>query len=475
MSSPFLAQISEFFYGLCWSRNTTVCQVESASLIFFTLAMIVFGLLGIIFARASLGQLKLGGTPVRILGAVLLVGAACGFIPRYGVLVEIGLALGLVVIGLLMAEKPNQHGPLPAETHTYKSGPDEPGYRLHLRLLKDGSGILVVNAATVLHLNITAAEYAYHMIKGTSPEEASNQVSKRYRINQVEAQKDYTEFRDRVQTLIHTPDLDPTTFLDFERIAPHSTELSAPLRLDCALTYRLPVGADVSLAPTKRVDRELTTREWETIMDKAWAAGIPHITFTGGEPTLRDDLPDLIAHGEKIGQVTGLLTDGLKLADKIFLDNLLQTGLDHLLFILDPDNNLSWKALETVIPEDLYTTVHLTVTPNNVRRAEEILKRLARLEVKSLSLGASEDSLHDALHALHNRAATLGLTLRWDLPVPYSSENPVAHETIEDQVPSGAGKAWLYVEPDGDVLPTQGEGEKILGNFLNDPWEKIYH
>jgi hypothetical protein len=475
MSSPFLAQISEFFYGLCWSRNTTVCQVESASLIFFTLAIIVFGLLGIIFARASLGQLKLGGTPVRILGAVLLVGAACGFIPRYGVLVEIGLTLGLVVIGLLMAEKPLQHGPLPAETHTYKSGPDEPGYRLHLRLLKDGSGILVVNAAMVLHLNATAAEYAYHMIKGTSPEEASNQVSKRYRINQVEAQKDYTEFRDRVQTLIHTPDLDPTTFLDFERIAPHSTELSAPLRLDCALTYRLPVGADVSLAPTKRVDRELTTREWETIMDKAWAAGIPHITFTGGEPTLRDDLPDLIAHGEKIGQVTGLLTDGLKLADKIFLDNLLQTGLDHLLFILDPDNNLSWKALETVMPEDLFTTVHLTVTPNNVRRAEEILKRLARLEVKSLSLGASEDSLHDALHALHNRAASLGLTLRWDLPVPYSSENPVAHETLEDQVPSGAGKAWLYVEPDGDVLPTQGEAEKILGNFLKDPWEKIYH
>ena len=42
-------------------------------------------------------------------------------------------------------------------------------------------------------------------------------------------------------------------------------------------------------------------------MDKAWAAGIPHITFTGGEPTLRDDLPALIAHAEKIGQVTGLL------------------------------------------------------------------------------------------------------------------------------------------------------------------------
>ena len=363
----------------------------------------------------------------------------------------------------------------PATTHTFQSAPGEPPYRLHLRLLKDGTGILIVNAAIVLHLNATAAEFAYHMIKGTSPDETASHVARRYRISREEAQKDYTDFRDRIQTLIHTPDLDPTTFLDFERIAPHSHDLTAPLRLDCALTYRLPAGSDASLAPTKRVDRELTTQEWETIMDKAWAVGIPHITFTGGEPTLRDDLPALIAHAEKVGQVAGLLSDGLKLADKDYLHTLLQTGLDHLLFILDPENAASWKGLETVMPEDLYTTVHLTVTPQNVNKAEDILDRLAKLEVKSLSLGASEASLHEALHALHNKASSLGLTLRWDLPVPYSAENPVAHETIEDDVPSGAGKAWLYVEPDGDVLPTQGEADKILGNFLRDPWEKIYH
>ncbi len=370
--------------------------------------------------------------------------------------------------------------PLPAETHTFQSAPDEPAYRLHLRLLKDGSGILIVNAATVLHLNATAAEFAFHMMKGTPPEEAAKQVAKRYRISQADALKDYMDFRDRVQTLIHTPDLDPATFLDFERVAPHSQDLTAPLRLDCALTYRLPAGttntgADASLTPTKRVERELTTEEWQSIMDKAWAVGIPHITFTGGEPTLREDLPALIAHAEKNGQVTGLLSDGLKLADKEYLKALLQTGLDHLLFILDPENKASWRALETVMPEDLFTTVHLTVTPKNVKKANEILEKLAGLKVKSLSLGASEASLHEALHALHNKAANLGLTLHWDLPVPYSAENPVAHETVKDEVPSGAGKVWLYVEPDGDVLPAQGEADKILGNFLRDPWEKIYH
>jgi len=444
-------------------------------------SMLILGLYLLFIGKFKAGNYLVKGVLVRIIGVVFLLGSAIflvsggrGFFNQYGVFIQMVLLLGGVVVLWVLAEKPAFHQPLPATTHTFQSGPDEPPYRLHLRLMKDGSGILIVNAATVLHLNPTAAEFAYHMMKGTSPDETARQIAKRYRISLPEAHKDYTDFRDRIQTLIHTPDLDPTTFLDFERVAPHSQDLTAPLRLDCAITYRLPAGAEASLAPTKRVDRELTTTEWQTIMDKAWAAGIPHITFTGGEPTLREDLPALIAHAEKIGQVTGLLSEGIKLADKAYLHTLLQTGLDHLLFLLNPDNDNSWKALETVMPEDLYTTVHVTVTPQNVAHAEQILEKLAGLKVKSLSLGASDASLHEALQALHNKAASLGLTLRWDLPVPYSAENPVAHETLEDEVPSGAGKAWLYVEPDGDVLPSQGEADRILGNFLRDPWEKIY-
>jgi hypothetical protein len=32
----------------------------------------------------------------------------------------------------------------------------------------------------------------------------------------------------------------------------------------------------------------------------------------------------------------------------------------------------------------------------------------------------------------------------------------------------------MYVEPDGDVLPAQGEADKILGNFLKDERESIH-
>ncbi|HKJ40019.1 MAG TPA: radical SAM protein [Anaerolineales bacterium] len=373
-----------------------------------------------------------------------------------------------------LADRFSKIQPLPAGTHHMQAMQNELPYRMHLRLQDDGSGILILNASTILQLNPTAAEYAYHFIKGTEPNDAAKQIADRYRISQGMALEDYNDFVNRIQTLISTPDLDPVSFLDFELVQPHSADLTSPLRLDCALTYRLPAETQAEYAPTKRVDRELTTEEWKAIFDKAWNAGIPHITFTGGEATLRDDLPDLIAHAEKNGQVCGLLTDGLKLTDKTYFELLLQTGLDHILFMLQPENPESWAALEIMMPQDIFVTVHLTLNKDNITNAQETLERIASLEVQSLSLTLADRSLEEAYDALRDKAAELGLALKFDLPVPYSSYNPVALETQEDDIPEGAGKAWLYIEPDGDVLPTQGMADNILGNFLRDEWSTIH-
>jgi hypothetical protein len=75
---------------------------------------------------------------------------------------------------------------------------------------------------------------------------------------------------------------------------------------------------------------------------------------------------------------------------------------------------------------------------------------------------------------LQDQAASLGLALSFDLPVSYSADNPVALATQADEVPSGAGRTWLYVEPDGDVLPAQGMMDQLLGNILRDEWARIY-
>lgn len=365
--------------------------------------------------------------------------------------------------------------PLTPGTYHYQAPPDSPTpFRLHLRIEPDGTGLLILNASTVLHLNHTAAEYAYHLVLQTPEEEAIKSISRRYNVKAEQVRTDYKDLSDRLRTLITTPDLDPVTYLNFERTDPYSVQISAPYRLDCALTYRLSSGDPRNAAPTDRVRREMLTAEWQTIFKKAWDAGIPHVILTGGEPTLRPDLPELIQYTETLGLVCGLISDGLRLAETEYLHALLQSGLDHLMLILHPDEEESWEALRDVLSEDLFTTVHITITPHNIAEIPAILKKLTEMGVTSISLSASSINLSEELQAARQNAAELGLALVWDLPVPYSSLHPVALELAQNDHPCGAGKAWLYVEPDGDVLPAQGIN-KVFGNLLVDTWEEIWH
>ena len=365
------------------------------------------------------------------------------------------------------------HQHIPSGIYHYQSPPDDPrNYRLHLRKEVSGGGVLIVNAATILHLNQTAADYAYYLVKNAPVEQVAREMSAHYHVSAEQASQDYLELSDRIQILLEIPDLDPVTFLDFERQEPFSGRLSAPYRLDCAITYRLPTNEPVDSAPIERVARELTTGEWNTILQKAWDAGIPHVIFTGGEPTLRDDLPDLIRFAEDIGQVSGLLTDGLRLADELYLDRLLKSGLDHLLLVVQPENEQSWQAVGNAMVEDLSVAVHLTITEDNQAQASAILERFSRIGVGQVSLSAATSELSSTLGKARDQLATLGIGLVWNLPVPYSALHPVALEA-GDTLIEGAGRAWLYVEPDGDVRPTQGH-PTVLGNLLHNPWAKIW-
>jgi hypothetical protein len=364
---------------------------------------------------------------------------------------------------------------LPAGMYHYQAPPGAPfPHRLHLRLEPDGQGTLIVNASTVLHLNPSAAEYAYYLVHQTPEGEVARLMAKRYRVRKELALQDYHDLVERLNILIETNDLDPETFLGFDRATPYASALSAPFRLDCALTYKVSAAFSPSVAPLERVKRELVTQEWKTIMQKAWNAGIPHIIFTGGEPTLRPDLPDLIAWGEELGMVTGLLTDGMRLAEPKYLHELLQKGLDHIMLILDPAEEQAWEALRDTLAEDIHVTVHLTITKNNLSEANNLLDRLVNMGVSSLSLSIDDPFLKDSLQIVRQAVADRGLKLVWDLPVPYSRFHPDALESeSEGEMIDGAGKAWIYVEPDGDVCPAQGVPE-VLGNLLIDPWENIW-
>jgi hypothetical protein len=363
---------------------------------------------------------------------------------------------------------------LPAGMYHYSSPPQDPrNYRLHLRLETDGSGILIVNASTILHLNQTAAEYAYYIIQNLPLDQVAHKMAKRYHVSADQARSDYQNLIDRIQILINTPDLDPETFLDFGRKDAHRASISAPYRLDCALTYQLPEGATPAAAPVERVKHELSTDEWRKILEKARSIGIPHIVFTGGEPTLRQDLADLIAFAEANDQVTGLISDGLRFSEASYLNLLLQKGLDHLMIILDPGQAESWEALQNILAADIFLAVHLTISPDTYDQFPTILNRLDALGVKAISLSSVTPDASEALQEARNLIASRSIELIWNLPVPYSALNPIAMETAPMDQPPGAGRDWLYLEPDGDVLPAQGINQ-VLGNMLLDAWDKIW-
>jgi MoaA/NifB/PqqE/SkfB family radical SAM enzyme len=378
--------------------------------------------------------------------------------------------------------------------HHYQTPPDaDQQYRLHLRVEEDGRGLLVINASTVLHLNQTAAEHASLLIQGADTEEAARVISRRYRVGRDQAREDYVRLRDHILILATTTDLCPVTYMDLERAEPFSARTSAPYRVDLALTYCVDEAGELDPEVCRRVDRELSTDEWREVLNRLWDVGVPHVCFTGGEPTLREDLVDLVRAAEEMGMVTGLLTNGRRLCEPEVLDGLLMSGLDHVQVTMishRPEVHDAvvgqpgaWQEVDTglrnAIAGDLFVVVHVVVMSANADSVAETVAHLAGLGVPAVALSsplraASEEErqrLERALEEAQAVAYAHGLTLVWDLAAPYSYVNPIEMEA--GLAPNQVIRQHLYVEPDGDVLPAQGYNV-VLGNLLRDPWEAIW-
>ena len=149
-----------------------------------------------------------------------------------------------------------------------------------------------------------------------------------------------------------------------------------------------------------------------------------------------------------------MITEGLRLADEAYLDRLLQTGLDHLLIVFEPDNAQPTGGRQTHLVADLFVAIHLTLTRITSCRAPA-LERVA--------LGARQVSLSTALQpgagfqTARDRAGFPRLELVWNLPVPYSAINPVALETEQGAQPEAArARLALRSSQTGMCCPRKG-------------------
>ena len=83
------------------------------------------------------------------------------------------------------------------------------------------------------------------------------------------------------------------------------------------------------------------------IDDIAKKGGGPLIQFSGGEPTLRDDLPDLVRYAGKAGcQYTQINTNGIRLAqDEDYVRGLAEAGLDIVFLQYDGTDDEIYRKL----------------------------------------------------------------------------------------------------------------------------------
>jgi MoaA/NifB/PqqE/SkfB family radical SAM enzyme len=86
--------------------------------------------------------------------------------------------------------------------------------------------------------------------------------------------------------------------------------------------------------PTSIIGEDMSTKQIMHLIDQIADLGVLALSFTGGEPTLRKDLPDLIYHTGIIhGFMNGIATNGY-LLPKLFRAHNFE-GLDYILLSLD--------------------------------------------------------------------------------------------------------------------------------------------
>lgn len=396
-------------------------------------------------------------------------------------------------------ERFDRSSPQPGLYHFTYEGDGERS-RVHLRLDPGGTGILVVNADRMLHLNPTAATMARLVLEKRPDAEAVKTLRKQYRVSPGQAANDYAQIKAQIEELIRPDGACPIHDLDLDVIYPFTIELSAPTRMDLAITYRCNNECSHCYNARPREFNEISTRDWKAILKKLWEAGIPHIIFTGGEPTLREDLAELIAYAEGLGQITGLNTNGRRLSDPGYLQKLVAAGLDHVQITVESHDphihdtmvacSGAWKqtiaGLRNALNSPLYVMTNTTMLALNAPHLAETLEFLAEVGVRKVGLnaliysgkggtvgtGIPERELSPLLELARQHIDSNGQQLIWYTPTQYCNFDP--QELGLGVKGCSAAYRAMCMEPDGAVLPCQSYYQP-LGNLLKDPWEKIWN
>ena len=289
----------------------------------------------------------------------------------------------------------------------------------------------------------------------------------------------------------------------------YADKMSAPHRMDLMVSAMTRGGAwhcnqkclhCYAAGQPMGESRELTTAEWKDVLARLRAANIPQVTFTGGEPTLRGDLVELVDAAQWF--VTRLNTNGRLLTPQL-CRALAEASLDsvqvtlyaadaeaHNALVGAPGFDETVQGIRNAVDAGLIVSVNTPLCSLNrdyaatLRFAAALGVRYATCsglipsggaegaESRATRLSAEEltEILQSAVAAAHELSMELDFTSPGWLP----------EQTLRalglHLIPScGACLSNMAVAPDGTVIPCQSWlGGTALGNILTDDWDKIW-
>ena len=251
-----------------------------------------------------------------------------------------------------------------------------------------------------------------------------------------------------------------------------------PLALLAELTHRCPLQCPYCSNPVEleRAGNELDTATWRRVIDEAAEMGVLQIHFSGGEPTARRDLVELVTHARAAGLYTNLITAGV-LLDAGKLRALVAAGLDHVQLSFQDSEPVNGDriggykgghakklAVARLVREaGLPLTLNLVVHRQNLDNLSQLLEMAIELDAQRAEVA------HVQYYgwALKNRAALMPTRAQLEkatATVEAARARYKGRLAIDYVVPDyyarrpkacmgGWGRQFLNISPSGKVLP----------------------
>jgi len=222
----------------------------------------------------------------------------------------------------------------------------------------------------------------------------------------------------------------------------------APLNLIAELTYRCPLQCPYCSNPLDlSTHREsLSAQDWGRVFDEAAALGVVHVGLTGGEPSTRRDLEEILERAVAADLYPHLVTAGLPL-DPNRLEELARLGLRSVqVSIQDAEPEASDRIAGTKSFEQkimicekthelgLALTLNCVLHRHNLASVPALLALARRLHADRLELANTQ--YHG--WALRNRAALM----------PTREQLTEASRVVREAATSPGGPTVLFVLPD---------------------------